>query len=112
MNAKGQARRQGRVPMMPMGNLKVVARGRQAAARDCGICEEPAVAPVRTLCCSALFCKQHIDSWIYGPAATGLCPRLRSTLRPPALKIPLSTPQNAPERSAAHPARVAFPLPL
>ncbi|KAJ7148319.1 hypothetical protein C8R46DRAFT_1128158 [Mycena filopes] len=43
------------------GNLKVVVRGRQAAGRDCGICEEPAVAPIRTLCCGALFCRQHID---------------------------------------------------
>ncbi|KAJ7339835.1 hypothetical protein DFH08DRAFT_875595 [Mycena albidolilacea] len=43
------------------GNLKVAARARKADARDCGICEEPAVSPVKTLCCGALFCRQHID---------------------------------------------------
>ncbi|KAJ6549059.1 hypothetical protein DFH09DRAFT_1366917 [Mycena vulgaris] len=56
------------------GNLKIAARGRAEAKRDCGICEEVAVVPTRTLCCDALFCKEHIDDWIYGPAATGLCP--------------------------------------
>ncbi|KAJ6484654.1 hypothetical protein C8R45DRAFT_998919 [Mycena sanguinolenta] len=28
--------------------------------RDCGICFELAVSPVRTLCCSHLFCAEHI----------------------------------------------------
>ncbi|KAJ7142325.1 hypothetical protein C8R44DRAFT_760502 [Mycena epipterygia] len=101
------------------GNLKLAVRGRKEAQRDCGICEEVAVGPVRTECCGALFCRAHIDDvrpllhnqistfpstrstdatvavhahyhqfhayasilpnltpaqWIYGPAATGLCP--------------------------------------
>ncbi|KAJ7203156.1 hypothetical protein GGX14DRAFT_652713 [Mycena pura] len=56
------------------GNLKIAARGRREAMRDCGICEEVAVKPVRTQCCGALFCKEHINAWIYGPAATGRCP--------------------------------------
>ncbi|KAJ6516698.1 hypothetical protein C8R47DRAFT_1313084 [Mycena vitilis] len=56
------------------GNLKVAMRGRKAAERDCGICAETAVSPVRTQCCGALFCRAHIDDWIYAPASTGLCP--------------------------------------
>ncbi|KAJ7150755.1 hypothetical protein C8R46DRAFT_1124058 [Mycena filopes] len=35
---------------------------RKEAERDCGICFELAVAPVRTLCCSHLFCATHIAS--------------------------------------------------
>ncbi|KAJ7738720.1 hypothetical protein B0H16DRAFT_89404 [Mycena metata] len=91
------------------GNLKIVARGRKAAARDCGICDESAVEPVRTLCCGALFCKQHIDDWIYGPAATGLCPACESpcVLPPsrspsPLLKTPLGTRPRTPPASRSH----------
>ncbi|KAF7354091.1 hypothetical protein MVEN_01096500 [Mycena venus] len=60
------------------GNLKIAVRGRRAAARDCGICEEVAVAPVRTQCCGSLFCKQHIDEWIYAPTADGRCPSCKA----------------------------------
>ncbi|KAK7036196.1 hypothetical protein R3P38DRAFT_3183987 [Favolaschia claudopus] len=56
------------------GKLKVAARARRAAARDCGICEEVAIDPVKTQCCDALFCRQHIEEWIYAPRADGLCP--------------------------------------
>ncbi|KAJ7065596.1 hypothetical protein C8F01DRAFT_1249174 [Mycena amicta] len=56
------------------GHLKIAERGRREAVRDCGICDQTAVVPVRTQCCGALFCKEHIDAWIYSPAATGLCP--------------------------------------
>ncbi|KAF7296367.1 RING-type domain-containing protein [Mycena chlorophos] len=56
------------------GNLKIAERGRREAVRDCGICDEPAVSPVRTACCGALFCQEHIEAWIYSPAATGRCP--------------------------------------
>ncbi|KAF8186099.1 hypothetical protein K438DRAFT_1038905 [Mycena galopus ATCC 62051] len=42
--------------------------------RDCGICFELAVAPVRTLCCAHLFCADHIMAWLHGPASDGLCP--------------------------------------
>ncbi|KAJ6550188.1 hypothetical protein B0H19DRAFT_1160579 [Mycena capillaripes] len=56
------------------GNLKVAVRSRRAAERDCGICAQVAVEPVRTQCCDALFCKDHIDQWLRSPAATGLCP--------------------------------------
>ncbi|KAJ6492078.1 hypothetical protein C8R45DRAFT_1073458, partial [Mycena sanguinolenta] len=38
--------------------------GRKAAARDCGICEEVAVEPVKTQCCGALFCREHIDELV------------------------------------------------
>ncbi|KAJ7242175.1 hypothetical protein B0H12DRAFT_1132829 [Mycena haematopus] len=33
-----------------------------------------AVSPVRTLCCSHLFCADHIMAWLHGPASDGLCP--------------------------------------
>ncbi|KAJ7729838.1 hypothetical protein DFH07DRAFT_849519 [Mycena maculata] len=56
------------------GNLKIAVRGRRAARDDCGICAERAASPVRTQCCGALFCRAHIHDWVYGPAATGLCP--------------------------------------
>ncbi|KAJ6484660.1 hypothetical protein C8R45DRAFT_998941 [Mycena sanguinolenta] len=42
--------------------------------RECGICFELAVSPVRTLCCSHLFCAEHIMAWLHGPASDGLCP--------------------------------------
>ncbi|KAF7358840.1 RING-type domain-containing protein [Mycena sanguinolenta] len=113
------------------GNLKIAVRGRKAAANDCGICEEVAVEPVKTQCCGALFCRQHIDEWIYAPSADGRCPRMQSPLRPPALppyvtclalaipppphrtlpRPPGRPPENvktssaAPPRSSAEPAR-------
>ncbi|KAJ7348447.1 hypothetical protein DFH08DRAFT_865999 [Mycena albidolilacea] len=42
--------------------------------RDCGICFELAVTPVRTLCCAHLFCAEHIVAWLHGPASDGRCP--------------------------------------
>ncbi|KAJ7445059.1 hypothetical protein FB451DRAFT_1568198 [Mycena latifolia] len=44
------------------------------AERDCGICFELAVEPVRTLCCAHLFCAEHLDAWLHGPNSDGLCP--------------------------------------
>ncbi|TFK22732.1 hypothetical protein FA15DRAFT_504996 [Coprinopsis marcescibilis] len=44
------------------------------ADRDCGICFEYAVKPSRTLCCSKIFCSEHLRDWLKGPNATGLCP--------------------------------------
>ncbi|KAJ7731819.1 hypothetical protein DFH07DRAFT_1065671 [Mycena maculata] len=74
------------------------------AERDCGICFERAVAPVRTPCCSHLFCAEHIAAWLDGPAADGLCPTCRApcagllALGHAAL-IPLVPPPPPPSRS-------------
>ncbi|KAF8192254.1 hypothetical protein K438DRAFT_864604 [Mycena galopus ATCC 62051] len=79
------------------GNLKIAVRGRHAAERDCGICEEVAVAPVKTQCCGALFCRQHIDEWIYAPAADGRCPACKAPcVLPPSRPLsPTNAPANA-----------------
>ncbi|KAJ7290043.1 hypothetical protein C8J57DRAFT_336167 [Mycena rebaudengoi] len=50
----------------------------KAAQRDCGICFELAVAPVRTLCCATLFCAEHIAAWLHGPQSDGRCPSCRA----------------------------------
>ncbi|KAG2005625.1 hypothetical protein CC2G_002014 [Coprinopsis cinerea AmutBmut pab1-1] len=42
--------------------------------RDCGICFEYAVKPLRTLCCGKIFCEQDLRDWLHGPNASGLCP--------------------------------------
>ncbi|KAJ7627429.1 hypothetical protein FB45DRAFT_921352 [Roridomyces roridus] len=64
---------------------QVAARARAAGEQDCGICEESASDALRTQCCGALFCRVHINDWIYGPAASDLCPTCNSTcvLPPP-----------------------------
>ncbi|KAJ7722225.1 hypothetical protein DFH07DRAFT_972022 [Mycena maculata] len=54
------------------------ASSQKEAERDCGICFERAVAPVRTPCCSYLFCAEHIAAWLDGPTADGLCPTCRA----------------------------------
>ncbi|KAJ6492082.1 hypothetical protein C8R45DRAFT_1212922 [Mycena sanguinolenta] len=82
------------------GNLKIAVRGRKAAANDCGICEEVAVEPVKTQCCGALFCRQHIDEWIYAPTADGRCP---------ACKAPCVLPPSRPLSPASSPSQ--YPLP-
>ncbi|KAJ7117193.1 hypothetical protein C8R43DRAFT_1037623 [Mycena crocata] len=66
------------------GHLKIAARARREAQKDCGICEEVASPPVRTLCCGALFCRAHIDDWLTAPAATGLCPACAAPCAVPA----------------------------
>ncbi|KAJ7676675.1 hypothetical protein DFH06DRAFT_612595 [Mycena polygramma] len=50
------------------------------AERECGICFELAVSPIRTLCCAHLFCAEHIASWLTGPASDGRCPTCRAPL--------------------------------
>ncbi|KAJ7617941.1 hypothetical protein FB45DRAFT_932982 [Roridomyces roridus] len=63
---------------------QLAARARAAGEQDCGICEEPASDGLRTQCCGALFCRVHINDWIYGPSASDLCPACNSTcLLPP-----------------------------
>ncbi|KAF5335344.1 hypothetical protein D9611_011689 [Ephemerocybe angulata] len=42
--------------------------------RDCGICFEYAVRPARTICCGKVFCQEHLEDWLTGANASGLCP--------------------------------------
>ncbi|KAF7309306.1 RING-type domain-containing protein [Mycena indigotica] len=84
------------------GHLKIAERGRREALLDCGICDETAVDPVRTECCRALFCREHIDAWIYGPAATGLCPSCEKPCvvsHNTSSSSPSRTPSLSPSRS-------------
>ncbi|KAF8209037.1 hypothetical protein K438DRAFT_2012374 [Mycena galopus ATCC 62051] len=46
--------------------------------RECGICFQPAVSPVHTLCCAHPFCAEHIAAWLTGPASDGRCPACRA----------------------------------
>ncbi|KAJ7620344.1 hypothetical protein FB45DRAFT_149971 [Roridomyces roridus] len=48
------------------------------AERECGICFELAAAPVRTQCCSHIFCAEHILAWLEGPSSDGRCPSCRA----------------------------------
>ncbi|KAG7445523.1 uncharacterized protein BT62DRAFT_932618, partial [Guyanagaster necrorhizus] len=66
---------------------------RDAVDRDCGICFESAVAPCRTLCCSKLFCLEHIADvrvWLHGSRSDGRCPscKTRCTLRNDTILLP------------------------
>ncbi|KAJ6484662.1 hypothetical protein C8R45DRAFT_998946 [Mycena sanguinolenta] len=56
------------------GQPQTQKRPSKEPERECGICFELAVSPVRTLCCSHLFCAEHIMAWLHGPASDGLCP--------------------------------------
>ncbi|KAJ7263454.1 hypothetical protein C8J57DRAFT_1333540 [Mycena rebaudengoi] len=85
------------------GRFKVAERARREALRDCGICEEPAVIPVRTQCCRALFCKEHIDSWLHGPASTGLCPACEAPCVLPTGSEDLTTDTAEPIRLKSYP---------
>ncbi|CAK5262395.1 unnamed protein product [Mycena citricolor] len=67
------------------GHWKVAERGRLEALRDCGICEEVATEPLVTDCCGALFCREHINDWLYGPASSPLCPSCQKTCMVPAI---------------------------
>ncbi|KAJ7028374.1 hypothetical protein C8F04DRAFT_67712 [Mycena alexandri] len=66
------------IPFRPFRPTRTVSTSRKEADRDCGICFELAVAPVRTLCCVHLFCAEHIAAWLDGPASDGLCPSCRA----------------------------------
>ncbi|KAJ7113324.1 hypothetical protein C8R43DRAFT_1039916 [Mycena crocata] len=89
------------------GRLKIAARAMMEARRDCGICEEVASPPVRTLCCGALFCRAHIDDWLHAPAATGLCPACAAPCSVPApptndgTRTPPSSRAESPSRSSS-----------
>ncbi|KAJ7218673.1 hypothetical protein GGX14DRAFT_695748 [Mycena pura] len=64
----------------PRSGLSTRKERSREAARDCAICFEPAVAPVRTRCCSQLFCGEHIAAWLDDPRADGCCPSCRAPL--------------------------------
>ncbi|KAJ7627349.1 hypothetical protein FB45DRAFT_59884 [Roridomyces roridus] len=49
-------------------------RRNQDTERECGICFELPTAPVRTQCCSHIFCAEHILAWLEGPSSDGCCP--------------------------------------
>ncbi|KAJ7673950.1 hypothetical protein DFH06DRAFT_751803 [Mycena polygramma] len=63
------------------------------AERECGICFELAVSPIRTLCCAHLFCAEHIAAWLTGPASDGRCPTCRAPLSSSRL-LALGHPRN------------------
>ncbi|KAJ6483308.1 hypothetical protein C8R45DRAFT_300533 [Mycena sanguinolenta] len=78
------------IPTKPFRPLKQTAkssssRRQKEAERDCGICFEPAVSPVRTRCCAHLFCAEHITAWLHGPASDGRCPACRAPVSDDAL---------------------------
>ncbi|KAJ6597956.1 hypothetical protein B0H10DRAFT_2231821 [Mycena sp. CBHHK59/15] len=80
---------------------RTAERARAADARDCGICDEPASGGVRTACCGALFCREHIDDWLYGPASTGLCPACAAPCVLPDTKMHPCTPPSSRAQSPA-----------
>nr|GAT43890.1 predicted protein [Mycena chlorophos] len=69
-------------PRSLVGSGKGNERREREAERDCGLCFELAVAPVRTHCCSQLICGEHIVSYLADPRADGHCPVCRAP--PPA----------------------------
>ncbi|KAJ7931009.1 hypothetical protein B0H13DRAFT_868963 [Mycena leptocephala] len=62
------------IPHRPHRPIRRSSNSHKEAERDCGICFEVAVSPVRTLCCAHIFCAEHIASWLHGPVSDGLCP--------------------------------------
>ncbi|KAJ7249116.1 hypothetical protein B0H12DRAFT_707227 [Mycena haematopus] len=73
----------------PFRPLRQAAKSNSAprqkeAQRECGICFELAVSPVRTRCCAHLFCAEHIGAWLHGPASDGRCPACRAPVRDPS----------------------------
>ncbi|KAF7342649.1 hypothetical protein MSAN_02021900 [Mycena sanguinolenta] len=96
---------------------KSSARKRKEAERDCGICFEPAVSPVRTRCCAHLFCAEHITAWLHGPASDGCCPACRApvsddallALGHPALSALHVPPVAPPPSRSASPALIDIP---
>lgn len=62
------------------------------ADKDCGICFEYAVKPARTMCCGKIFCKEHLDDWLTGPNASGLCPNCDAPCSPEEDTLSLATP--------------------
>ncbi|KAJ7450155.1 hypothetical protein FB451DRAFT_1286288 [Mycena latifolia] len=92
------------------GNLKIAARGRAEAQRDCGICEGAAMDPVRTLCCGKVFCREHIEDWLYSPASTGLCPACAAPcILPGESGSPRAPPSSRVQSRAASPVRPVAP---
>ncbi|KAJ6550316.1 hypothetical protein B0H19DRAFT_1265152 [Mycena capillaripes] len=74
------------------------------AERECRICFELTVAPVRILCCAHLFCAEHISSWLHDPASDRHCPAGRApaastgmlALGHPSTSSPRAPPRHRP----------------
>ncbi|KAJ7063862.1 hypothetical protein C8F01DRAFT_1081268 [Mycena amicta] len=104
------------VPRRPVvvGSRKGKGLSREKEAeRDCGICFELAVAPVRTHCCSQLVCGEHIASYLNDPRADGRCPACHAP--PPSftyasLGHPAHAPKDIPR--APPPSRAPTPPPI
>ncbi|KAJ6533291.1 hypothetical protein DFH09DRAFT_1406803 [Mycena vulgaris] len=75
------------IPYRAFRPTRSAASPAKEAERDCGICFELAVAPVRTLCCAHLFCAEHIAAWLHGPRSDGLCPACRAPAGPGLLAL-------------------------
>ncbi|KAF7342419.1 hypothetical protein MVEN_01830900 [Mycena venus] len=97
-------------PFRPPRNKAASAQSRREAERECGICFELAVSPVRALCCAHLFCAEHISAWLHGPASDGLCPACRAPAastgllalgHPALLALETLPPPPPPSRSAS-----------
>ncbi|KAJ6452131.1 hypothetical protein C8R47DRAFT_289006 [Mycena vitilis] len=69
-------------PFRPRTPAKKQRQREKEAERECGICFELAVSPIRTLCCAHLFCAEHIAAWLTGPASDGRCPTCRAPVSP------------------------------
>ncbi|KAJ7088078.1 hypothetical protein B0H15DRAFT_801126 [Mycena belliarum] len=101
------------IPRRPKAAAKPKTSLREKdAERDCGICFERAVAPVRTRCCSHLFCAEHIAAWLHGPHTDGRCPACRAPVPAAAALLALGHPALLrPAPRAPPPSRAPSPPP-
>jgi hypothetical protein len=59
--------------------------------RYCEICFKVAVIPCKTICCSKLFCLEHISSWVYGPSPNcQRCPCCQASSSPAVSPVSVS----------------------
>ncbi|PPQ82011.1 hypothetical protein CVT25_014663 [Psilocybe cyanescens] len=71
--------------------------------RDCGICFEYAVDPLRTYCCGKIFCKEHLEDWLHGPNAEGRCPNCENACSLEGGTLSLATPTLLPSSISRSP---------
>ncbi|KAF7300197.1 TEA domain-containing protein [Mycena kentingensis (nom. inval.)] len=102
-----------RPPRTVVGTRKARERRDREAERDCAICFELAVAPVRTHCCNQLLCGEHVASYLADPRADGRCPACHappSSFTYASLGHPATMPKDAPP--APPPSRAPTPPPF